>query len=163
MRLRRHSSANCDCTFSGGRGFVSLLLIFRGHKNGIIKAVTAATTPCSDEVSMLVYRRLKERLRGYNDFNAYLDNVTNEDLDKEQQQINKIRAWLKAAEVEPCVRSEYESWLVVYYQKGLDEARKEVATHSQRKEMEAYRREQAELFDRIRKTEAEHPIPEPPR
>lgn len=105
---------------------------------GFIACNRASIGACSNGTDLAVYHQLQKTLRGYNSLNAWIEKPPKDVLDKEQREIDRIRAWLKTAQLHPCVRSEYNQWLDYYYQNGLDEAYKEIREHGEAREMEQF-------------------------
>ena len=111
-----------------------------------------AIKPIAEGLSSAVYRQLDKSfngtLYGYNRVNAWLNQVSVNQLDEEQAEIYRVRSWVKTIS-DSEVRSEFNQWLDNFYQHGLNEAREEVITQAQKKHMEKY-----DYENRIRHTEA---------
>jgi hypothetical protein len=120
---------------------------------------TDAPEACSTEVlNMMVLRTLHKTLRGYNDVNAR--NAKSADLDREQDEINRITDWARTL-LDLRVRKEYFGWLD-FFQRGLNEARKELSTEKGKTAQEKWSQKQDEFFAKVRDCETTNPIPTPP-
>jgi hypothetical protein len=112
--------------------------------------ITAEPKYNRDAICSAVYRVLNARLTHYNDLIIWLSHnydVTSwgPRLEQSQKDIDAIRRWAEALPRTP-VRSEYLHWLD-YYERGLNEAWKELRTQDHKKEMDHYDRESREKYD----------------
>ncbi len=112
-----------------------------------------------EALSFVVLQELGRLLRGYNEINV--TGSHEEDLAIEQREINRLRGWAMVGLENKQIRRHYLSWLN-HYQRGLDAATKELKDQRNKKQMEAYRKENAELFSRVHELKASGTIPVPP-
>lgn len=86
--------------------------------------------------------------------------ITKDLINEEQNQIQCIRDWAKS-KTSGCVRSSYVGWMD-YYQRQLNDAKRELASRSEQNQQTEYERSQEEKRRKIEAFEAKHPIPKPP-
>lgn len=112
-----------------------------------------------DEViSTLVFRELQGRLRGYNDINVRDTPISF--LDKEQKEIDLVRAWANQLE-DKAVKRQYLSWLDHYYERGLKEAYKEIQTRAGRAASARFRAEMDQHSQAVNEFRKTNDIPKP--
>ena len=117
-----------------------------------------------DAIKLLVYRELERHLSTYNGVNVWLSHnydpsVWEPRFAEQQRKIDEIRKWAEQLpDEQKVVRKHYLDWLKNYYQSGLDDARSELQTQSQKREMEQSRADSERLH---REASALAPIPKP--
>jgi hypothetical protein len=95
-----------------------------------------------DEVSTLVYKKLNQQLEHVSDLDIWLSHDYTstrwtDKLNQIEEKIKFVQEWAKA-NTKGVVRKEYLQWLTYFYQRGVDDARKELKTQATRISQEKF-------------------------
>jgi len=105
-----------------------------------------------EAAELLVYRELESRLDTYNAIVVWVShNYDPESWEprfvEQQRKIDEIRKWaVELPDEHKEVRKHYLHWLEYYYQMGLDDAKNELHTQRQKREMERSREDSERLY-----------------
>lgn len=118
-------------------------------------------TPANyDTMDTAVFKILKAQgLEHYSDLKAAIGSVKRADLLQQKEQIGRLREWTSTL-TDRWLRHSYRGWLD-WFDKGADEALRELATGAKRRSMDSYR---ADLRDKLAKADdIGLTLPKPPR
>lgn len=119
-----------------------------------------------DALDTVVMKKLMARLGPqYNDLKVWLNrdygDETQRQIQQYQHKVDEIRKWAKGLE-DKAVRRAYLGWLDDYYQRGLDDARRELATREMLIGHEKYNRERQQERENVAAYQERFTVPDPP-
>lgn len=125
-----------------------------------------APTVCEGEVlDHVILRYLLKTLSGYNEYSISISGIKLPQIEKEQAEITRLRAWALAQNMDPKVYKAYTKWLDHFW-RGSEEARTALARRAPSpsdEEMRAFRAQSALRDKMVEQCLQAGTVPVPPR